>query len=223
MSTRDEILSMFVSNDDLRPELMKPWNCEGCVGATNGHVMVLLNGEDVRYSRFILRERTSVAYLFPERDGERHLSALALQAVLDSIPHVPAKEKGIEECWACGGTGECTCMDCNVAHDCGQCDGTGEIEGEVDSPTVRVPDKFAQVFIGKILYCAQYVNLLVKVANMLQTDDIVNVSPEELTHAQEFLIGEARLLVMPMRQDIATEKEKAKRGLYRCEYKQVNA
>jgi hypothetical protein len=44
------------------------------------------------------------------------------------------KEHKVVECEKCYGTGECECSNCEHMHDCGFCEGEGEIEDDVRTP-----------------------------------------------------------------------------------------
>jgi hypothetical protein len=44
-----------------------------------------------------------------------------------------AFHEGTGTCKECDGAGTCECPDCDAMHDCGRCDGTGRVEGELDA------------------------------------------------------------------------------------------
>jgi hypothetical protein len=184
---KQEILKMFVSDDELREWMTVPWNWKGRVGATNGHILVLIPGEEAEYSTV----KTDIEVVFPKNITERWtIDVEALSGTIKSIPEGERviREENCDECF-----GDCRCSHCNEGK-CPNCDGTGKVK--VYPPNTKIR-------IRNTVFAVRYLEIVLKVAEMLGNVQIELSYDGNVAHAHWIMFNDGvRVILMPMRQDI---------------------
>lgn len=118
----DEILSLFVSNDELRPIMTKPCRVGNFVLATDAHALIKLPMSlcDIDYHQDY--EFYKVDFLF---DVERTIAGIVdfgpIEEWFLTVPMVAIYQM----CPTCDGEREVYCYHCKHSHRCDDCDGTG--------------------------------------------------------------------------------------------------
>jgi len=193
---RPEMLKMFISEDDLRPAMMNPWTWEGQTGATNGHIMILLPGVDAEYKPCELGIRS---VLTPEVEGIESIDVKSLCAAIERIPKVERLDPEEVECETCDGEGEYECFECGSEVHCDDCDGKGKVTKNVKPTGIFIPDDNAKMIIDKVPFSVRYLKKILVVAQELNVAEINHKTGPEPARGHWFMVGEARVLLMPMR------------------------
>lgn len=197
MSNNDAILKTYVSNDLLRPALCVPFTWEGYEGATDGHTAIFIPAAESSYKRFGI-DTYKFETIFPERGVERHINVNDLR---DKVASAPLVDETIEikgKCTNCHGTGQYECDECGQDAPCPECDGTGE--GIEEKPTgKKIPHPLSPIDMNGAHFMLRLVSRLIATAEHFVVDEIVWTHEPRKLAPNEFLIGPARVIVMPMR------------------------
>jgi hypothetical protein len=203
----DATLLLFVSHDDLRPHLLKPFLWNGCTCATNGHEIILVPGEDARYQPFD-DTANKIGRIFPPRSEARTLETQALREILAAIPLIPE----IVTCPECEGEGSTECPECHQDVNCDPCKGHGTLKPSADNK--MVPDDFQPVAIDGAPIAQHLLRDLLAVADELGAKTFERVTAPFPDKANEFLFeGGVRVLLMPKRADEIKYELKSKESV----------
>lgn len=138
-------LAPFLSRDETRPNIMRPWKVRNWVYATDGRIIVRVPEHlysDVKENPEAPKAPSECTEGFPWVHDTLSPWVQPSKQMLDC--HHPT-------CAACNGTGEHLCAPCDQFHDCAPCNGIGFLNS-----TYAVP--FQGVRICS-LYC-YYISLL---------------------------------------------------------------
>ena len=119
----------FCDKDSVQSKINQPFCWDGYIYATDARIVV--RRHKVPEDNFKDGENVyNVKEMFDKIDKTGEFKVLPDFEVID----VECEEccgsgeiKICNECDSCGGTGECKCANCGGIHDCGVCDGEGEI------------------------------------------------------------------------------------------------
>ena len=133
----DEILSLFVSKDELRPKILQPCKRGDYVYATDAIAIVRILAEKTSVDYSQSHEFYTVENMFSaEQYTNQLIDFTPIVEWFATVPMVPI----YAPCETCDGEGDVICDYCNHSHDCDDCDGTGN--GEVIGQEPRRFDKY---------------------------------------------------------------------------------
>jgi len=187
----DNFLDLFVSDDEFRPQLMKPCANGTVVFATNGRVAikVIKSRCEKEYQR--IEKYPNVQKVFDDSLKSHPISKTIaldkLRTLFQSFPRVPK----YEACNLCKGTGRCICPNCDMDHDCGHCnDGhTDEIIGdEIDSNEHFV--------LGAATVLAKTFEPVYLVCDSLNSD--LKIAADSAEHGTVIYCADVAMIVMPV-------------------------
>jgi len=195
---KDKILNLFIDSDDLR-SMDKPFTRPGKTYATNGHVLVSIDGKDERY----LESKINVERVIPEEQGHSRIIIIdELRAALDSIPKVEKMETVESDCNECGGEGLTVCSECEQERDCPECKGEGKLSLPSKPTGIFIEDESekACILIDEAMFRAFYARKLIVVADILGIKSITRKTESHPTKANLFYFtDELFVLLMSMR------------------------
>lgn len=185
----DYLLTWFVSGDDYRPQLCKPWVEGEHVCATDAHAFIQIDKKMVA-----LQEKYQIDEA-PAEDGFKPKPPPSIQKLLADkvfgesltieieklIEGLAQIEFRFEElpCEVCEGKGTITCKCCDNDSDCRECDGSGDSGTPVNR---KIYDEGALIKIDEMYFNPKFIERLVIVSKMLGENRIrINIaSPVEL-------------------------------------------
>ena len=195
----EQILQLAVNepNDRAGREwMMKPWATETFAGATNAHIMILIDRHLIK-QEYPKPEADIIAVIPTSRNIVLDVDNLKVIKALAEVPLDFRKE----ECDECEGEGEVewTYGGNNGLFekyfDCPECSGEGTT---MSSKKIMDPDYVFK--IGMALFSCMYVKILSDIASRLNTDSIMLISQDSENKGSLFQIGPVQILVMPMMQ-----------------------
>lgn len=223
MNPYREILDLFVSKDELRPEMCKPFRQEDWAIATDGHSLVKipfsLLGEksDVNFND----KAPNALSVIPEPNRSDFFDALDLFGSIYEAKKEFAKIYKVEEieCPDCKGTGMATFQLVGSDHEtyfidseCPVCEEMGCYEQVTHIPTGKImkEEVYAVVEIEGVYFNANLIARIDSVAEILNERKVKRIycdkTPESgVRKAQLFRIGEVEMLFMPLAQTAKSE------------------
>lgn len=117
-----ELLSRFCSPEEHRDAINTPWSEGEFSYASDGRILV----ETTRLSN------VPESPIAPKNVRQSILAAtIPADAIYQPLSDELRKEitdlSPVKSCPQCGGTGRCQCRDCNANHNCGKCEGSGDV------------------------------------------------------------------------------------------------
>jgi len=181
----DAILKMFTSGDNTKPELNEPFIWKGYTGATNGHILILFPGEDLKYKRLTLDINRAEIKNITTR------CTSTLQKLTENISKIPLIEEKIKEKWECAqceGSGETECNECGNIIECKECDGTGSVEKLTKKTGNLIINPKAILKIENQYFSVNLILDFIKACEMLGVNDF-----ELVVDDQEYGLAEFRV------------------------------
>lgn len=119
----DYLLELFVSDDKLRPKMMRPYAKNGYVYATDAHAIIRIPAEKPALNYSQEYEFYDVEKYFAESNqaNEIYVDFKQIENFIDSTPIINL----FDNCDFCDGDGEVYCSCCENSSRCKTCDGTG--------------------------------------------------------------------------------------------------
>lgn len=125
----DERLNRFCGDDEGRYELATPWRHDGYDYATDSRIAVRVPSSGSEVAVNTDKDRAKAYRSFgPIPSGEwRWWPMLEPDHDTEPCEACDGTGHGKVKCNTCDGTGCCDCDKCGNEHDCGHCDGEGEV------------------------------------------------------------------------------------------------
>lgn len=203
----DELLQMFVSTEDFRATLKRPWRKDGYIMASDSHILVRVNG-DLSDKEYPTNGPAFCFSLGTESIGI--LTAGDIDDVLTNCPLVDdTRRVEVEvECPECEGEGQVEWQYGihSEKHDCPMCLGEGKLSEIQEVPTGhKVISSKSFLQMGEQFVGAYYIDLIRKVMDLigLEAVDVIPNSYQNpilfrLTNGIEIILmpcnGEGKLL-----------------------------
>ena len=185
---KDKLLAMFVSDDDLRTAMLKPFIYRGDTYATDGHSLIRFLGVDERYGE----NELMVSTVFPEHVAPVEITTASLREKVFAVPQIQEMIK----CPDCNGDGEKKCDNCGFTNDCETCNGDGEVIGKKGK---MILDDSASIVLDGVHFYLRIFKKLVAVADEMNVKSVLRMSDANALRANEFLVGDVTVLLMPHR------------------------
>lgn len=170
----DELLQKFVSTDEFRPKLMKPWREREYIYASESHILIRVSGHltATQYPQYNYDDTNK---LFPKGCPIGIITLEQLTKVLNDAPLVDEMKRVGEdvECEECNGTGEVEWdyKRWSKNFDCPLCDGAGYISrSNCEQTGKKIVDPEAAVNIGQYTFRAYLLNILLKAMKTCRCD-----------------------------------------------------
>ncbi len=193
------LLLSFVSADEARLNMMRPFVQSEYACATNGHAALIVPATLAPWVD--ATDGPNLLGVMPREVVNLPFKTSALRGFIDGVPKVEEKDEEVVTCTNCDGDGFYECEECGNDVDCKQCKGTGSITTKT-APTGRmIPDARAIVHAFDSFF---YVRVLVKVldvAEALGCEEIALLSVTSTPQPSLFGVGGVRVLIMPCRYD----------------------
>lgn len=198
----EDILQLFVSDDDLRMWMTKPFIVGNKAVATDAHCLVSVPEWKGNYEYC---DKTKDVYpkeynCFKEIPLSNFLAAIAKVPLIDDYD----EEVTETECDECDGEGEVDFeysagrRDYYLTGECPICEGEGTITTTKKTPNgKKVADSSMLLAIGSHAFNIFNVHRLVQVAEMLHEEKINLVYQKVPSGASMFKVGECEVLMMP--------------------------
>lgn len=201
----DEILKMHVGNDELRPWMNKPFYVKDLAVATDAHTMIWLNKNLIEGLEQCERANPSIVTdLIPKEinenftiDVEKIKDAISKIELVDDFDIVGESIK----CSECDGEGEVEWEyeRWNKDMACPKCDGEGYESSETKVKNgKKVIDTGFQIDIKQSRFSVEMILKLIKTQEILNVKEIVLCYQIRPNAPSVFIIGEAKVLCMPM-------------------------
>lgn len=201
-----EILELFVG-DDCREWMKEPFTFDGYTGATDGHALIVTEGEIKDYTALDEEFSKKVKNVIPQEVNRFPFLLADLKKSLEKAPLVnETKSEGKDvECKACLGSGEVEFTfeykgrEYETDADCPICDGIGFEEEEKQVPTGnKIPDPDCLIQFGSCRLKLMYIDRLVKVIEYENTESVSIVSAiDDWSSPCLFKVGKSRILIVP--------------------------
>ncbi len=207
-----KLLDLFVSQDDYRPWMEKPFHAGKYDGATDSYTLIGIE-QDEGYDDVAVSSGSEVtkitilSYLDQENNKSERISIEELKKAVEFSTEY-AKVPVEDECDECDGVGKVEyeysykLYTSYTMGECPKCEGTGVIEVPgtvVTEELIGVMSKC--VNIGVCYYHGHILNKLLQAAILLGEDHVTLVAQSESTKGTKFMVGKAIVIVMPIRYD----------------------
>ena len=211
----EKLFQLFVGDDELRPEMMKPYQQAGKYFATDATAMVFIptNKVSLRFGeqdkpqsdKVIPREKT-MSVVISISEIESKLTPEMIDEEIDKIKK--------SDCAECDGDGQVEYeysgnkRTYTIKEDCPECGGAGELEIEYTEKTgKKIPNPCKQFFMHDVGYMYYQLERLIKAAKIVGADTITKTFGTR-TNASVFDLGnDITVLIMPTMIDEYIEKE----------------
>ena len=197
-----ELLNMFVSKDDeLHPELAKPFRIYEYAAASDGHAMIWFSA--TANPKLRLRkaddEAEYLGYVHPKANFTESFSVESLRLAIDKAEY---EEELIETeailCKECNGAGEVewTYGDFEKMRNCPICDGSGDTM-KVEKTGKMIPCDGQYIQLGISAFEAKQLIRLQELATRLHVYTILHTPQTNPLAGIKFLVGFVSVLIMP--------------------------
>lgn len=193
----DYILSMFKSNDSLRPALNEPFPQEDSVIATDSHSMIVVDKNLLACTYEGHEKAPNALGIFKDFQPDTEV-VLNRDNLLSDFFKIEMEWYGKKvDCDVCEGSGSKECKCCGNESDCDDCDGTGSSFEEV--PFTKPYLNGETIGLCATHFSSNYINKLFQVAFFLEEKEITAsfVKGFPLKNVT-FKIGKVDILLMPM-------------------------
>jgi hypothetical protein len=194
MKKHIELFNLFVSKDDLKPDLLKPCKQNGFYYATDAYSLIYMP--------------TYIMELPFEEQSKPHFDKVIPKTLDCNISfdfNLLKQPKNVElmkevlfdevKCEQCNGDGYLEC-DLGHNHDCKNCDGVGyyETNRRLTGRLILPNDKYYK--IDGVVFSSEQINKLVRVCEILNVTTINKLTGNE-KKGNIFSIGNVNVLMMP--------------------------
>ena len=209
MNKYQEILNLFVSTDELRNWMMRPFIINSKVFATNGWALVAFDVTNLKVLGDVgYYKEDKLNGVYPlEHNLDNKYSIDYLKECFKSVPLVEDfdEEEKEDTCDECNGSGEVTFTyedskykDHEIDGECPICDGFGNCKQTIEKPNGKmVQDPNSKCTIGNSLFFANKIKHILEVAELLGVNEFKHIHQSTPTKQNLFKIGDVELLLMP--------------------------
>ncbi len=193
----EEILELFVGNDELRPQMNTPFEIDNYVYSTDAHTLIRVKKELVKQD-YSSNKTISSAENFIAKKYPCSISVEELKGHISEIPLIDEVEfiDNSVECNECNGCGEVEWEYENYTKDdnCPKCDGSGRVGARKEVKTGnKILDPDYKLEIQSRKYSVIFIERLIKVADFEKEEVILfNIHNQEF----RFKIGNFEGIVM---------------------------
>lgn len=188
----DKFIPDLVSIDELRPWLTHPHEIGGFVYISNGHICLKSPA-----SNFSQKFEPVEGEKVPNFEGIREqaiplitpvkLHSYKIEECLSALPKHPKRQV----CTTCLGCGEVECSECGHEHECRDCKGAGGI-----GPVIgEWYGSYASIQLGKAIFGANYIDLLLKIAEALKQE--IEVIRDSTNGVNIFKLSDTEVWIAP--------------------------
>jgi hypothetical protein len=189
----DELLYLFVSPDELRPKMVRPYQVGDVVYATDGNAIIKVPCSNLAIDYIQDYEFYEVDQFFDRSNEDPINVQLDLEALTTWMSGLQMRPV-YEECPTCEGSGTITCPCCDSENDCKACDGTGDSDKKIG----EVPYGDAYYDIEGVRF--GYRNLLRLLEVHKTTGAPIQWLVRNPSKGNLFLINDIEVVLMPMLQ-----------------------
>lgn len=201
----DDILKMFVSEDTLRPQFLKPFFIDNLAIATDAHSLVFFDKNlcDENLLPFDRKPESVLSVIPKERNENFLISIESLKSAISKCPLIDEMKDNKKTCNACYGEGDVEYvfeyggMDYELEHECPVCDGEGTIGKDIPTGN-KITDKDAPIKIKHSCFSVNYISKLIRIAETLGEDKIFLTLSTGKHNITVFKIKNVELLLMPL-------------------------
>jgi hypothetical protein len=201
----DEVLNMFIGDDELRPWMQKSFEYNGFAMATDAHSMIVIDRKlagEVPASDY--KQLDKVFSIIPTDININRV--FALSELYLAIEKAPLKDEyettgKYVECSECDGEGyvEWEYKHYTDEKECPVCNGDGaESRPKSKKTGKQIPDELATIKINNSGFSIRYIKKLVATCEALGEMQINLLHMAAPNKASLFQIGEVRVLLMPV-------------------------
>jgi RecJ-like exonuclease len=197
MNTYDKLLLKYVSKDDLRKKMLKPFEQGEFAIATDGHRMILIPKElcEEKYGT----DGVDAMAVYNRDRVEITPIEFTVKQLDDFISQFPMEDECLEiECEQCEGNGTIHCDCCDNDNECNECNGDGHYNGGKTGKRIVPQACFDNLTI--LNGCKLNTNFLMKLS-----DEAKEIGAEKiaLTHSDKtkmnvFKIENINVVIMPL-------------------------
>lgn len=194
----EKVFNLFIAgDDDLRPDLCRPFKQDGFYYATDAYSLIFLpvQGTDLPFQEQYKPCPAKIIPKEPNCNIEINVADLERQLLPDMIDEM-------EDCTECEGKGERDC-DMGHTHDCPNCDGTGEKKTSTDK---KIEDPTKMFVLDGIGFQYWQLRRLIDACKLLGVETITKTNGDGL-NVNLFKCGAAGVLVMPCHVDESGEED----------------
>ncbi len=209
MNKYQEILDLFVSKDQLRDWMTRPFIINNKIFATNGWALVSFNLTNLKVLGdvgYYKEDKLNMIYPF-EPNLDNTYSIDYLKECFKSVPLVEDYDEEVKEslCDECDNSGVVTftyidskCKDHELNGECPICDGMGKISHSIKKPNGKmIEDPDSKCRIGNSLFFANKIKHILEVAELLGVNEFKHIYQGTPVEKNLFKIGDVELLLMP--------------------------
>lgn len=200
----DDILKMFISDEMYRPNLLDPFFIGELAIATNAHIMIFFNKKLCSKLKAYSGKNDVLAVIPKERNENLSISLETINYAIAKLPLIDEMQEEKKECEACDGDGvvayrfEYGFGDYEIEEECPICKGEGEIKESI-STGKKIIDHKMDLKIKGSAFRVEYLEKIVKVAELLKEDKITLTYMSEPCEASIFKIGDdVEILLAPV-------------------------
>ena len=209
MNNYQKILNLFVSTDEMRNWMQRPFVINSKIHATNGYALVAFDiiklKEPIDFGAYNEEKLTGVYPL--EHNLDNTYTIDYLKECFKKVPLVEDfdKEEKEDTCNECNGSGEVIftyedskLKDHEIDGECPMCDGFGKCTQTLEKPNGKMIEDFnSKCVIGNSLFFANKVKHIIEVADLLGVSEFKHVHQTTPSKQSLFKIGDVDLLLMP--------------------------
>jgi len=203
----DLMLNYFVSADELHPVMNMVNNGgNGYVYASDGHIAIRIDEKKCmkKYEavpRYPNAEKIIQEALDREGNKKGIIKTNDLIRLLCEVSW--HRLKNGDNCKECDGSGEIECEHCHSKLECEECNGKGIVDGRIkEFSLLKSDDSYYLIKIGIPCYKADYIYIIVLIAQMCQIEEIHYIYKTEEV-ASIFSFDGVDILLMPYLSDNA--------------------
>jgi len=209
MNKYQKILNLFVSTDEMRNWMQRPFAINSKIYATNGYALVAFNITNLKeLIDFATYNEDKLTGIYPlEHNLDNTYTVDFLKECFKKVPLVEDFDEEEKEdiCIECDGSG-----DVEFEYDskslktyykeceCPICEGDGRCIQTVEKPNGKMVEDFnSKCVIGNSLFFANKVKRIIEVADLLGVSEFKHVHQTTPSKQSLFKIGDVDLLLMP--------------------------
>ena len=201
---KKELLQLFVSYNPYREWMFEPFTVKGHTGATDGSIILLMEGEYRDYTALSEEYSERVFQVIPPENLNFPIPVADLVGALSRTPEIEEVTYQDQECDACDGDGEVEWefdhkhRSYNMEYECPVCKGSGNSPDQKETTTgLLIMDPEAVIQIKECRLLVGYIEKLLKVAEFHLADEVVLVSQTGPSSPSLFKVATTRVLIMP--------------------------
>jgi len=187
----DELLKLFTSKDEIRPQFCQPNTQDGIVYATDTHSLIAIDAKLCNQEYPAHSNLTMKFIELLEKFSSNQYANILCSAITDALEQVELVDDiqridcSNEECE----DGQVFCPACEHSHDCDSCHGVGHYIKIIG----QIPDRNANLEMRGVIFAPHLLQRLVTVAEIMK-------KPIQWVHQSNtgnaFEIGNTRIIIM---------------------------